>query len=50
MTYEQAIVEYEEECNEISAQCEAEGYPAHGSNYELRCEAAWEYYLQCIDD
>lgn len=28
-------------CNLIALQCEAEGYPSHGSNYELRCEDEW---------
>ena len=28
--------QYEKECDEIAAQCEEEGYPSHGSNYELR--------------
>ena len=29
--------------NLIALQCEAEGYPSHGSNYELRCEGEWEW-------
>lgn len=35
---------YEKECVEIAEQCEAEGYPANGDNYDLRCAAAREYY------
>ena len=31
---------YQDECQEIAEQCEAEGYPSNGSNYELRCENA----------
>lgn len=27
---------YQDECQEIAEQCEAEGYPSNGSNYELR--------------
>lgn len=41
--------QYKEECREIADQCEAEGYPAHGSNYGLRCEAARELYDEQID-
>lgn len=35
---------YQEECQEIAEQCEAEDYPSNGSNYELRCESARAYY------
>ena len=37
---------YAEDCREISEQCEAEGYPSHGSIYDLRCESLGETYLQ----
>ena len=40
--------DFEEECEEIAFQCELEGYPAHGSNYELRCESARKYYDEQI--
>lgn len=40
--------EYEEECQEIACQCAEEGYPSHGSNYELRCENARQYYDEQI--
>ncbi len=36
--------EYQEECDVISEECVAEGYPSHGSNYDLRCEQARKYY------
>ena len=36
--------EYAKECEDIAEQCEEEGYPSYGSNYELRCEAARKYY------
>lgn len=36
--------EYEKECSEIARQCEEEGYPSTGENYELRCASAREYY------
>lgn len=44
--------QYREECKEIAEQCEAEGYPANGSNYELRCAEVRKYYdheFQLID-
>ncbi len=41
---------YQEECQEIAEQCEAEGYPSHGDNYELRCENARAYYDEQLAD
>lgn len=29
-------------CEGIAEQCEEEGYPSHGSNYELRASQEWE--------
>ncbi len=40
---------YQDECQEIAEQCEAEGYPANGSNYELRCADARKYYDEQIE-
>ena len=40
--------EYEKECSEIARQCEEEGYPSTGENYELRCASAREYYDEQI--
>lgn len=40
--------QFADECDEIAAQCEAEGYPTHGSNYELRCADARMYYDEQI--
>ena len=40
--------QYQDECQEIAEQCEAEGYPANGSNYELRCSEARKYYDEQI--
>lgn len=40
--------EFDELCEEIAEECEAEGYPSHGSNYELRCASAREYYDERI--
>lgn len=34
--------EYKAICDEIAADCEAEGYPSHGSNYELRASQEWK--------
>lgn len=36
--YEHLYDEYTARCEAIADQCEAEGYPAHGSNYDLRVE------------
>ena len=36
--------EFKEECEEIARQCEEEGYPSHGSNYELRVDSLKESY------
>lgn len=41
--------QYRNECQEIAEQCEAEGYPANGSNYELRCSEARKYYDEQIE-
>lgn len=40
--------EYAQECVEIADQCEAEGYPSMGANYDLRCENARRYYDEQI--
>lgn len=40
--------QYEYECRKIAIQCENEGYPSHGSNYELRCANARQYYDEQI--
>ena len=50
MTYAEAKKAWQEECEEIAEQCEAEGYPARGSNYELRAAQAWEYWAECITE
>ena len=41
---------YQDECQEIVEQCEAEGYPTNGSNYELRCSEARKYYNEQFAD
>ena len=40
--------EFDELCEEIAEECEAEGYPSHGSNYERRVSNAREYYDERI--
>lgn len=40
--------QYRNEYQVIAEQCEAEGYPSNGSNYELRCENARAYYDEQI--
>ena len=40
---------YQDECQEIAEQCKTEGYPANGSNYELRCSEARKYYDEQIE-
>lgn len=40
--------EYAQECEEIADQCAEEGYPSHGSNYDLRCENTRRYYDEQI--
>lgn len=37
-----------DECEEISEQCVADGYPSHGENYELCCTEARKYYDERI--
>lgn len=41
---EELFTQFKEECKEIAEQCEEEGYPNHGSNYDLRCENVWDDY------
>lgn len=44
--------QYIEECNEISRQCEGEGFPGTGENYDIRCAAARQWYdeqMKAID-
>ena len=44
--------EYMKECAEISRQCEEEGFPGTGDNYEIRRAAARQWYdeqMKAID-
>lgn len=40
---------FKAECEEIALECEEEGYPSHGSNYDLRCSSLWERYEEEYD-
>lgn len=48
--YADVYARYQQECQEIAEQCEAEGYPSYGSNYELRVEAIREYYPELFGE
>jgi hypothetical protein len=49
-TYAEALAEYDEECERIAEECAAEGYPSHGSNYDLRVEQLREYYPEIFGE
>ena len=43
--------QYLAECEEIAQECEDEGYPSRGSNYEVRCKALWDrFYADDLED
>lgn len=48
--YYELYNEYVEACDQIAEECEAEGYPSHGSNYELRVEALQASYPELFGD
>ena len=48
-TYEEAMRAYKEDCARIAEQCEEEGYPSHGSNYELRVDNLEGDYPELFD-
>lgn len=50
MTYEEARAAWNAECDEIARECSEEGYPSHGSNYDLRADEAWRYWEGLIDE
>lgn len=41
--------DYDEDCQLISDECVEEGYPAYGSNYEIRCESRRKGYDEEIN-
>lgn len=50
MNLDDLYKDYLAECDAIAEQCVAEGYPSHGSNYELRVEQLKEYYPELFDE
>ncbi len=42
--------QYKQECEDIAEQCEAEGYPGNGENYELRVENLRKYYPELFGE
>lgn len=40
------LAAYKAECWDISRQCEEEGYPSHGENYELRADNLWDDWYE----
>ena len=50
MTREQMWEEIRKELAEVSAQCVAEGYPSHGSNYDLRAQSVYDWYQEAYPD
>ncbi len=48
---EELMNQFRAECEEIAVECQEEGYPSYGSNYELRCESLWQsFYKDDYDD
>lgn len=47
---EELYNQYRKEVEEIEKQCEEEGYPSHGSNYELRVENLQKNYPELFGD
>ena len=47
---EEAYDEYIEACEDIAREWEAEGYPAHGSNYELRVAELEKMHPELFED
>ena len=41
--------QYLADCEAISQQCEEEGYPSHGANYEIRVEQLEKDYPELFD-
>lgn len=46
---EEVYDQYLADCEAISRQCEEEGYPSHGANYELRVTQLEQYYPELFD-
>lgn len=41
---------FKEDCEDIAEQCEKEGYPSHGSNYDLRVDNLIKQYQEEYPD
>ena len=50
MTREEMMAEIRQELQEISEQCVREGYPSHGSNYDLRAQAVYDWYQEAYPE
>jgi hypothetical protein len=53
MTREEVLAkEFNEECERIAEECEAEGYPPYGSNWELRVDNLMQsdYYAELFEE
>lgn len=48
--YDKLWQEYTEEYDRIAEECEEEGYPSHGSNYEMRVERLRESYPELFEE
>lgn len=35
--------EFDAACDDIAVDCEKEGYPSYGDNWDLRCNNLWEW-------
>ena len=51
MNIEKLKEEFYRECDKIAEDCEAEGYPSRGSNYDLRVEQLMQndYYAPLFE-
>lgn len=47
---EEVYKQYIKEVENIQEQCEREGYPSNGSNYELRVASLQRYYPELFGD
>lgn len=47
---DEIYAQFREECRDIAQQCSEEGYPDHGSNYDLRVEDLRNWYREQYPD
>jgi len=50
MTRDELYAQYLDECDRIAKECAAEGYPSHGSNYELRVDDLTKRYPELFGE